>query len=179
MADGVALIESLDVDDIRLLADLFHMNIEEADIARGVRDGGRHIGHVHFVDPNRRPAGCGHIDYAPVAAALKELGYNGYASAEALPWPDPESAARQTIDAYRRGDLHARRRTVRACFESRFRPSGRNTGVRLSSPSTMTITSAGPAGALIGSRSVTGSGPTGCNEMTRSASSMRSSTSAE
>lgn len=102
MAEGVALLESLDVDNVRLLADLFHMNIEEVAIAGGIRDGGRYIGHLHFVDSNRRPAGCGHIDYAPIAAALQEIGYDGYASAEALPWPDPDSAARQTIEAYRR-----------------------------------------------------------------------------
>jgi sugar phosphate isomerase/epimerase len=102
MAEGVALIESLETDNVRLLADLFHMNIEETSLAAGIRDGGRHIGHVHFVDSNRRPAGCGHIDYAPVVAALQEIGYGGYLSAEAFPWPDSESAARQTIDQFRR-----------------------------------------------------------------------------
>jgi sugar phosphate isomerase/epimerase len=102
MAEGVELIESLETDNVRLLADLFHMNIEETTVAGGIRDGGRHIGHVHFVDSNRRPAGCGHIDYAPVIAALKEIGYDGYLSAEAFPWPDPASAAKRTIDGYRR-----------------------------------------------------------------------------
>jgi sugar phosphate isomerase/epimerase len=102
MEQGAMLLESLETDNVRLLADLFHMNIEETSIAQGIRDGGRHIGHVHFVDSNRRPAGRGHIDYGPVIAALNEIGYVGYLSAEAFPWPDPESAARQTIDAYRR-----------------------------------------------------------------------------
>ena len=102
MADGAALMESLDVDNVKLLADLFHMNIEETSIAQGIRDGGRHIGHVHFVDSNRRPAGCGHMDYGPIIAALNEIGYEGYLSAEAFPWPDPDTAAKQTIDQYRR-----------------------------------------------------------------------------
>ena len=34
-------------------------------------------------------------------AALRDIGYDGHLSAEALPWPDSESAARRTIDAFR------------------------------------------------------------------------------
>ena len=85
-----------------LLADLFHMNIEEKDPAGALVAAGRRIGHVHFVDSNRRPAGFGHIDFAPIATALKAIGYTGYASAEALPYPDSDQAAKLTIEAYRR-----------------------------------------------------------------------------
>lgn len=99
---GVALMQSLETDNVRLLADLFHMNIEEANIAAALRAGGKWIGHVHFVDSNRRPAGCGHMDYAPIAAALREIGYVGFASAEAFAWPDSDTAARTTIETYRR-----------------------------------------------------------------------------
>jgi sugar phosphate isomerase/epimerase len=99
---GVALLRSLSTKNVRLLADLFHMNIEEADIAAAIRAAKGFVGHVHFVDSNRRPAGLGHIDYAPIAQALAEIGYDGFASAEALPYPDPEAAARQTMAAFRR-----------------------------------------------------------------------------
>src|SRR3954447_3274048 len=101
VADGVAMLEGLSTRNVVLLADLFHMNIEEADIADALRAGRRHIGHVHFVDTNRRPAGCGHMDYRPIAEALRAIGYEGYASAEALPYPDPDAAARTTIEAFR------------------------------------------------------------------------------
>jgi sugar phosphate isomerase/epimerase len=99
---GMRLLERLSTDNVVLLADLFHMNIEEADLAAAIRTGGRRIGHVHFVDSNRRPAGCGHLDFAPIAAALNEIGYQGFASAEALAYPDSDAAARQTIAAFRR-----------------------------------------------------------------------------
>jgi sugar phosphate isomerase/epimerase len=99
---GVALLRSLKTKNVLLLADLFHMNIEEADIAAALRAGGGHIGHVHFVDSNRRPAGCGHLDYAPIARALSEIGYDGFASAEALPYPDSDAAALRTIESFRR-----------------------------------------------------------------------------
>jgi len=100
MADGVSLIESLASDNVKLLADLFHMNIEETNIADGIRAGKGYIGHVHFVDSNRRAAGWGHIDFAPIASALQEVGYEGYASAEAFADPDSDAAAKQTMDAY-------------------------------------------------------------------------------
>lgn len=97
---GLDLIRDSGSDNVRLLADLFHMNIEEVNSAASLRKAGKAIGHVHFVDSNRRPAGLGHIDYQPIAAALREIGYDRFLSAEALPYPDPESAARQTIEAF-------------------------------------------------------------------------------
>ncbi len=100
MADGVAFLKTLTTTNVKLLADLFHMNIEEANIADGIRDGKGYIGHVHFVDSNRRPAGLGHMQYEPIAAALQEIGYDGYASAEAFAYPDPDAAAKLTIEAY-------------------------------------------------------------------------------
>lgn len=101
MAAGVELLQSLQTDNVRLLADLFHMNIEETDIAAGLLAGGRFIGHVHFVDTNRRPAGCGHMSYGPIVSALRDIGFDGYVSAEAFAWPDSATAAEQTMRAYR------------------------------------------------------------------------------
>ncbi len=88
--------------NVKILADLFHMSIEEADIAAAIRSAGAKIGHVHLADSNRRPAGFGHTDFAPIFAALKGIGYQGYVSAEAFPYPEPEKAAGQTIEAFRR-----------------------------------------------------------------------------
>ena len=101
VADGVAMMESLDTDNVTLLADLFHMNIEEANLADAIRTGGKHIGHIHFVDSQRSPAGLGHMDYQPIIAALKEIGYEGYLCAEAFPHPDSDAAAKQTIDMFK------------------------------------------------------------------------------
>jgi sugar phosphate isomerase/epimerase len=100
--DGVTLLGSPGTDNVKLLVDLFHMNIEEVDVAAAIRAGGCAIGHVHFVDSNRRPAGCGHTDFAPIAAALRDIQYSGYLSAEALPYPDPVTAASRTMQTYQR-----------------------------------------------------------------------------
>ena len=97
---GSRLLHSLSSGNLLLLADLFHMNIEESDSAQAIRAAGRQVGHVHFVDSNRRAAGLGQIQYAPIAEALHEVGFAGYASAEALPYPDPHGAALQSIQTF-------------------------------------------------------------------------------
>jgi sugar phosphate isomerase/epimerase len=85
-----------------LLCDLFHMNIEEPDIAAALRLAGNKVGHVHFADSNRWAVGNGHTDIAPVAAALRDIGYTGYLSGEILPLPDSDSAAKKTIESFRK-----------------------------------------------------------------------------
>ena len=102
MQQGVELLKPLATKSVKLLADLFHMNIEEVSIADALRNSGAHVGHVHFVDSNRQAAGRGHMEFAPIASALASIGYDGYASAEAFPIPDSLSTARQTIDTFRR-----------------------------------------------------------------------------
>lgn len=102
VADGVSFLKTLSTDNVKLLADLFHMNIEEADLASAIRAGQGYIGHVHFVDSNRQAAGRGHMDFAPIAEALIETNYDGYASAEAFPIPDSETTAVKTIETFNR-----------------------------------------------------------------------------
>jgi sugar phosphate isomerase/epimerase len=96
-----AFVGTLRQPAVKILADLFHMSIEERDIAAGLRAAGPQVGHVHFADSNRRAAGYGHTDFAPIAAALRDIGYAGTLSAEVLPWPDAETAAAQTMTAFR------------------------------------------------------------------------------
>jgi sugar phosphate isomerase/epimerase len=100
VADGVQLLESLKTDNVRLLCDLFHMNIEESDIAEALVCGGKWVGHIHFVDSNRRPVGLGHMQYGRIIEALRKIDYQGYLCAEAFPYPDPHEAARQTMRAF-------------------------------------------------------------------------------
>ena len=99
---GLLLLDRLSTRNVKLLADLFHMNIEETNVAESIRLGGQRIGHVHFVDSNRRAAGLGHTDFAPIVEALRAIDYNGYASAEAFAYPSSDEAARITIETFRR-----------------------------------------------------------------------------
>lgn len=83
--------------NIAILADMFHMNIEEANPAVAITTAARRIGHVHYADSNRRAMGFGHTDPAPLVLALVNAGYTGYLSAEVLPLPTAAAAARQTL----------------------------------------------------------------------------------
>jgi sugar phosphate isomerase/epimerase len=67
---------------VAIMADFFHMNIEEADIAASIRAAGHHIVHVHVADSNRLQPGKGHLDFLPGFAALKEAGYDGFLGIE-------------------------------------------------------------------------------------------------
>lgn len=101
VAGGVSLLRSLTYQNVRLLCDLFHMNIEEASTAAALVTAGSDVGHVHFVDSNRLAVGVGQMQIAPIIAALRQIDYQGYLSAEAFPLPDPIAAATQSLAAYR------------------------------------------------------------------------------
>lgn len=101
LGTGVELIKTLATGNVFLLADLFHMNIEEASVMESLRSARPYIGHVHLADSNRRPAGLGHTPIKEIADVLKETGYDGYISAEAFPYPAPDAAAEQTIRAFK------------------------------------------------------------------------------
>jgi sugar phosphate isomerase/epimerase len=107
LVDTTAWLRTLRTDNVRILADMFHMNIEEADSATAIREAGALIGHVHFADSNRRAVGLGQTRIEPIVTALREIGYVGYLSAEIFPLPDPTAAARQTIGSFRHYLSHA------------------------------------------------------------------------
>lgn len=100
--ETVEFLEKLKPTNVKVLADLFHMNIEESSIAEGLLTYKNWLGHVHLVDNQRQAAGSGMMDYSDIAAALRRISYKGYLSAEVFPVPDSDSAARMTMDTYRR-----------------------------------------------------------------------------
>ena len=106
LEEGVKLIDSLHTRNVALLADLFHMSIEEVSIPESLRDFGKYVGYVHFADSNRHPAGNGHTRMQEIAEALQEIGYEGYISAEAFPYPDPDRAAKTTLENFNQFFTH-------------------------------------------------------------------------
>lgn len=106
LEDAAEFIKPLNIENISLLADLFHMNIEEVSISDALQKSSGYIGHIHLADSNRRPAGMGHINFSEIGRTLGEIGYCGYLSAEALPWPDSDTAAAQTISIFRNLQSH-------------------------------------------------------------------------
>lgn len=82
-----------------VLADTFHMNIEEPEMLESIRNSASELRYVHIADSNRRYPGCGHIDFSALFHVLEEIGYEGVLSAECLPIPTKETAAREWICA--------------------------------------------------------------------------------
>ena len=95
-AEALAFVESLGCDNVGLLLDTFHVNIEEAEIGGAVRLAAPRLWHVHLGDSNRHPPGQGHFNFVQFVDVLREMGYDGYFSAELLARPDPDEAARLT-----------------------------------------------------------------------------------
>jgi sugar phosphate isomerase/epimerase len=73
---------AVDSPGIKLMADFFHMNIEEIDIGQAIVEAADCIGYVHLADSNRYQPGAGHLDFEPGLAALKRIGYDGYMTME-------------------------------------------------------------------------------------------------
>ena len=102
-ADAADFLRSRNIAGVRILADLFHMNLEESNLSDALRHLAHHqlLGHIHFADSNRQAMGLGHTPLAPLAETLRAIGYSGYLSAEVFPLPDSESAAALTQVAFR------------------------------------------------------------------------------
>lgn len=65
---------------VKIAADFYHMALEETDIAAAIEAEGKWIGHVHLADHDHGLPGEGATDFAAAAAALKAIGYSGWAA---------------------------------------------------------------------------------------------------
>jgi len=90
VADGLSLMQQVGAANLVLLADAYHMNIEESDPAAALRQGSGAIGLYHVADSNRCAVGEGHTDFPGQISALDDIGYDGPVILEvAAPGPDP------------------------------------------------------------------------------------------
>jgi sugar phosphate isomerase/epimerase len=97
VAEGLDLIEEVGTNNLGLLFDTFHANIEEGSIESAIRNAGDRLLHFHVADSNRWYPGAGHLDFGQVISTLDILGYQGYLSAEIMPLPSAEACAERTI----------------------------------------------------------------------------------
>ena len=79
---GVELCEAVERPSIKVMGDLFHMNIEEDDLGEAIRRANGHLAHVHLADSNRLQPGAGHTDFAGAFGALRDIGFDGYMAME-------------------------------------------------------------------------------------------------
>ena len=102
LAQGAELCRAVGLDSVRIMADLFHMNIEEAVPAESLRQEADMVAHVHLADSSRLEPGTGHTDFAAAFGALRDVGFDGYAAIECRLTGEPEVALRAAHDVLRR-----------------------------------------------------------------------------
>ena len=83
---------------IALMADFFHMNIEEVDPPAALRAVAEHLKHAHLADNTRKEPGTGTLDFKANFAALKAVGFDGYGALECgIADDEPERALAETL----------------------------------------------------------------------------------
>jgi len=95
--DAAATLRKLESPNVGIMADVFHMNIEDDDIARSLERNRAYVRYVHIADSNRKAPGMGHTDFRKILAALRNIGYAGWLSLEILPGGDPDEMAARAI----------------------------------------------------------------------------------
>lgn len=90
LAQGTRICEMIGSPSLKIMADLFHMGIEEDGIAAAIKDNAKYLAHVHIVDTNRKLPGQGERDFKPIIEALKGIRFNGCLCMECGITGDPD-----------------------------------------------------------------------------------------
>lgn len=85
------------IDNISILADTFHMNIEEVSINDTIANNMAFIAYVHIADSNRLYPGAGHTDFISLFATILSQSFEGTIGIEALPVPNMKESALNSI----------------------------------------------------------------------------------
>lgn len=80
--EGAEICRALNSLGVKLMADFFHMHIEEKTIPDALRGVGDVLAHIHLADSTRLEPGSGSTDFTGSFAALKEIGFTGYMAFE-------------------------------------------------------------------------------------------------
>ena len=96
---GVAVVDAVDSQHVKLLFDIYHQQITDGDVIRRLGRQIEHIGHIHVADnPGRHEPGTGELDYERIFTAIAALDYDGYVSGEFTPEGDPDEAAQTFVE---------------------------------------------------------------------------------
>ncbi len=90
LEQAVEICQKVNNPNLRIMADFFHMEIEEANIAESLKKAKDWLGHIHLADSNRFLPGQGHTDFRPPFKLLSEINYRGYMALECGILGEPE-----------------------------------------------------------------------------------------
>jgi len=94
-AEGLEIVKGSGRPCVKLMPDLFHMNIEDASFQEAFESAKDYITYIHVADSNRLAPGWGHMPFDEILRGIARIGYDGYLTAEILPKPGPDQAAAQ------------------------------------------------------------------------------------
>jgi sugar phosphate isomerase/epimerase len=97
LKDGKEILDLTNSKGLKLMADFFHMSIEEANIAESISENAELIAHIHLADSNRLLPGMGHTDFSTPFKVLKEKGYTNYMALECGIPGDPDELLPKTV----------------------------------------------------------------------------------
>ncbi len=92
-AEGFAIVDAVGSARVRLLFDIYHMQIMEGNIIASLSADLDKVGHIHVADvPGRHEPGTGELNYANILSPLAAQGYEGYVGFEFSPAGDDARA---------------------------------------------------------------------------------------
>ena len=99
VVDAVGVADEVGEENLGVMVDFFHANIEDVSVPDAIRRAERRLMLIHLADSNRQMPGMGHIDFTGVIRELDEIGFEGYLSLDCLPArPDPNTYLTHSID---------------------------------------------------------------------------------
>ena len=98
-AFGVRVVQAVASPRVKLLYDIYHMQIMEGDLIRTIRDAREHIAHFHTggVPGRHELDDTQEIQWRTVATAIADMGFQGYFAHEFIPTRDPLTGLREAI----------------------------------------------------------------------------------
>ena len=96
---GAELVDRVDSPRVRMLYDLYHMQVMEGNVIRTIRDHHHRIAHYHAAGvPGRRELDQHQeLHWPAIARAIAETGFMGYVAHEFVTAGDPIAALRRTV----------------------------------------------------------------------------------
>ncbi len=102
-ADAIRFVEQFQSRNFKIILDVKAMCSESKAIPQIIRESYPNFAHFHANDKNLKGPGFGDVDFKPIAAALKEVGYNGYVSVEVFNFDEgPETIATKSLEYLRK-----------------------------------------------------------------------------
>lgn len=102
-AEGVRFVEQLKSPNFQLILDTRAMSSDSKPIPQIIRESRGHFAYYHANDANMKGPGFGEIDFVPIAAALKEVGYDGWVSVEVFNYDEgAETIATKSLEYLKR-----------------------------------------------------------------------------